>query len=160
MNAAHLHLVLNHFPVMGLIFCLALLVAGMLRESPELVRTGLVFLVAVAVISIPVYLTGEPAEEIVEQLAGVSEAALEAHEDAALVSLIALEVIGALALFGLIAERRRQPPPRWLAPTLLALVIAVTGWVGWTSYLGGQIAHPEARADFQPPVELEEENEE
>ena len=68
MNGAHLHLVLNHFPVIGLIFCLAMLMAGILRKSEELTRTGMVILIAVAVIAIPVYLTGEPAEEIVERL--------------------------------------------------------------------------------------------
>jgi uncharacterized membrane protein len=156
MNGAHLHLVLNHFPVIGLIFCLAMLMAGILRKSEELTRTGIVILIAVAVISIPVYLTGEPAEEIVEHLPGVSEPALESHETAGKLSLITLEVIGALALLGLLFNRRPRSLPRWLAPTLLVLVIALTGWVGWTSYIGGQITHPEARPDFDPQAESAE----
>jgi uncharacterized membrane protein len=156
MNGAHLHLVLNHFPVMGLIFCLAMLMAGILRKSEELTRTGMVFLIAVAVISIPVYLTGEPAEEIVEHMPGVSEQALESHEEAGLMALITLEVIGAFALLGLLINRRPMPLPRWLAPTLLVLAIALTGWVGWTSYIGGQITHPEARPGFDAGIESAE----
>lgn len=148
MNGAHVHLVLNHFPVIGLIFCLALLLAGMLRKSPELTRTGLVILIAVAIISIPVYMTGEPAEEIVEHLPGVSEQMLNQHEDAGRLAFITLEVVGAFALLGLLIFRRPKELPRWFAPSLVALVIALTGWVGWTSYLGGQITHPEARPGF------------
>lgn len=156
MNGAHLHLVLNHFPVIGLIFCLAMLMAGILRKSEELTRTGMVILIAVAVIAIPVYLTGEPAEEIVEHLPGVSEQALESHKDAGLMALITLEVIGAFALLGLLMNRRPRSLPRWLAPTLLILVVALTGWVGWTSYVGGQITHEEARPGFDAASELEE----
>jgi uncharacterized membrane protein len=153
MNGAHLHLVLNHFPVIGLIFCLAMLLAGILRKSEELTRTGMVILIAVAVIAIPVYLTGEPAEEIVEHMPSASEQALESHEDSGRMALITLEVIGAFALLGLLMNRRPMPLPRWLAPALLVLAIALTGWVGWTSYLGGQINHPEARPGFEAPVE-------
>lgn len=156
MNGAHLHLVLNHFPVIGLVFCLAMLAAGILRKSEELTRTGMVFLIAVAVIAIPVYLTGEPAHEIVEGLAGVSEDVMHSHEDAGLLALITTEVIGAFALLGLLMYRRPRSLPRWLPSALLVLVIALTGWVGWTSYLGGQINHPEARPDFVVPAESEE----
>jgi uncharacterized membrane protein len=156
MNGAHLHLVLNHFPVIGLIFCLAMLMAGILRKSEELTRTGMVILIAVAVIAIPVYLTGEPAEEIVEHMPGVSEQALESHQDAGKMALITLEVIGAFALLGLLMNRRPRSLPRWLAPTLLVLVIALTGWVGWTSYIGGQITHEEARPGFEAASESEE----
>ncbi len=156
MNGAHLHLVLNHFPVIGLIFCLAMLMAGILRKSEELTRTGMVILIAVAVISIPVYLTGEPAHEIVEGMPGISEEALHSHEDAGRMALITLEVIGAFALLGLLMNRRPRSLPRWLAPSLLVLVIALTGWVGWTSYIGGQIAHPEARPGFDAQTESAE----
>jgi uncharacterized membrane protein len=156
MNAAHLHLVLNHFPVIGLIFCLAMLLAGILRKSEELTRTGMVTLVAIAVITIPVYLSGEAAEGIVERLPGISDQMVQRHMDAGLLALITMEVIGALALLALVINRRPRSLPRWLAPSLLVLAIALEGWVAWTSYLGGQIAHPEARPGFHVPAQSAE----
>ncbi len=159
MNGAHLHLILNHFPIVGLIFSLALLAVALYRRSPELTRAGAVALIAVAVVAIPVYLTGEPAEEIVEHMPGVAEEVLERHEKAGLVSLIALEVLGAVALLALVVSRGAQALPRWLGPTLLALALVVTAWVGWTANLGGQIHHPEARPNFDPAIVLEQEAE-
>ncbi len=54
-------------------------------------------MVFLALVTVPVYLSGEPAEEIVEDLAGVPHAFIEEHEEIAKVTLIATEVIGALA---------------------------------------------------------------
>lgn len=148
MNGAHLHLILNHFPIVGLVFSLILLAVALYRKSPELTRAAAVAFVAVAVVAIPVYLTGEPAEEIVEHMPGVTEEIIERHETAGLVSLIALEVLGAASLLGLVASRGAPTPPRWLGPTLLTLGLAASAWVGWTSSLGGQITHEEARPGF------------
>ncbi len=159
MNGAHLHLVLNHSPIVGLIFSLVLLAAALYRKSPELTRAAAVALIAVAVVAIPVYLTGEPAEEIVEHMPGVAEEILERHETAGRVSLIALEVLGAVALLGLVVSRGAPALPRWLGPTLLALGLAASAWAGWTSNLGGQITHEEARPGFVPAEEVSEEAE-
>ncbi len=157
MNGAHLHLILNHFPIVGLIFSLILLAAALYRKSPELTRAAAVAFVAVALVAIPVYLTGEPAEEIVEHMPGVAEDILERHESAGKISLIVLEVLGAVALLGLVLSRGARALPRWWAPTLLALAVAVTAWVGWTANLGGQINHEEARPGFTAAAEVSEE---
>lgn len=161
MNGAHLHLILNHFPIVGLIFSLMLLGAALYRKSPELTRAAAVAFVAVALVAIPVYLTGEPAEEIVEHMPGFAEEIFERHETAGLVSLIALGVLGAVSLLGLVVSRGAPALPRWLGPTLLALGLAASAWVGWTSSLGGQITHEEARPGFNAEAfEAEEEEEE
>ncbi len=156
MNAAHLHLLINHLPVVGLLFALGLLLAAQLRKSGELARAGIAAIVLVAAIAIPVYLTGEPAEEVVEDLPGISESAIEPHEEAALIGLISLEVLGALAVVGLVAFRDGNPGPRWYLPTLLALTLLVAGWFAWTANLGGRITHEVARPGFTAPAERAE----
>lgn len=80
MNGAHLHLMINHFPVVGLLFGLVMLVVAQLRRNSDLARTGLVALVIIAIITIPAYLTGEPAHDVVQHLTGISEEVLERHE--------------------------------------------------------------------------------
>lgn len=147
MNYAHLHLILNHLPVIGSGFVFVLLLVAVFRKSEELKRVALGFLILVALTSIPVYLTGEPAEEVVEHLAGISEAALERHEEAAQFSFSALLGLGVLALVTLVvAKRRGETSPLLLKLTLLISVI-VMALLGWTANLGGEIRHSEIRGD-------------
>ena len=62
MNQVHLHLLMNHLPILGVPFGLLLLCAGMLRQSDELKKAALLTFVVAALLAVPVYFTGEPAE--------------------------------------------------------------------------------------------------
>ena len=107
MNWAYVHLILNHVPVLGTLFGLLLLAWGILRRNDSLQRAALLTFTLVALVAIPAYLTGKPAEEAVEHLTGTAGSAIEPHEDAALVSFLAMEVLGALALGALHVHRHR-----------------------------------------------------
>ena len=65
MNAPHLHLLLNHIPVLGTAFGLGLLVFALCRKSDELKKAAHGFFLVTALFSVSTYLTGEPAEEVV-----------------------------------------------------------------------------------------------
>jgi hypothetical protein len=147
MNWAHLHLALNHIPVVGLGFGLVVFGIGLAKKHRVVQRTGLGLLIASALLTIPVYLTGEPAEEQVEQVAGISEDLIEQHEDAAKVSFIAVGVLGVVALGGLLLSRRGANLPPWLGILILLLSFGVSGSMAWTANLGGRIHHPEIRSD-------------
>lgn len=147
MDATHVHLLLNHVPVLGTAIGLLLLAAAVVRNSDELKKTGLVIFVVSALIVIPTYLTGESAEETVEHLAGVSESIIERHQDAALLSMVALEVLGVVSLASLLLlplPQRRQVANR-LAAISLVLSILTGGLMVRTANLGGQIRHTEIR---------------
>lgn len=143
MNAAHLHLALNHVPVLGTLFGLILLLTATAARSGPLKRASLVVFVAAAVFAIPVYVTGEPAEEIVEQLVGGSEGSMKRHEAAAKVALVSALFLGALAAVALALSRRSSRIPRMLASVLIVLSLIVGGIMTWTASLGGQIRHTE-----------------
>ena len=81
MTLVHLHLVLNHVPVVGTFVGIALLLVALARRSRELTLASFGVFVASAAVTVPVYLTGEPAEDRVERLAGVSGAVIERHEE-------------------------------------------------------------------------------
>ena len=68
MNATHLHLMLNHIPVLGTVFGLGLLVFALWRKSEELKKAALGIFLIVALLAVPVYLTGEPAEGVADLL--------------------------------------------------------------------------------------------
>lgn len=143
MNQAHLHLLFNHFPVVGTILCLLLLLAAILRKSGELKRISLAALVLIALLAIPAYLTGEPAEDVVENLPGVSKALIEPHEEAALAAIISTSVTGLFALFGLFWVRGKKSFPSWIMTAALLLTAVSVGLMAQTANLGGKIHHPE-----------------
>jgi hypothetical protein len=146
MNPAHIHLLLNHVPVIGTIITIPLLGWALLRRNAALLRTALAMLVAFSIAGGIVYLTGEPAEEAVEHLAGVSERVLELHEEAALLATVLLGLTGAVALGGLVAFRsRRSGIPQGFAVLVLVLSLLPAGAMAWTANLGGQIRHSEIR---------------
>ena len=144
MNAAQIHLMLNHLPVIGALFATVILAAGLLWRNALLQRLALGTLVVVALAAIPVYLSGEPAEEIIEHAAGVEKSVVKTHEDMAQVALIAVEVIGLVALVALVLYRRRAMATSFAAVLLIAM-FALSGTLAWTAHLGGQIRHPELR---------------
>ena len=147
MSWAHIHLALNHVPVIGLLIVLLLLVIATLRRSTELTRASYGLLVLMAASAVVVYLTGEPAEELVENLPGFSEAIVEEHEEVALIATIGMGVLGLVALVGLIRFRAPRIAPAWYDRGVLLLALLMGGVMAWTANLGGQIRHSEIRAD-------------
>lgn len=150
MDAVHLHLMLNHVPLLGTVFGLLVLLYGMMRRQDEVIKTSLGVFVVAALAAGAVFLTGESAEEAIEGLAGVSEALIEPHEETAAVALWMVGALGVLALAALFLLKRKL---RGLAVgAVLLMAVAASGAMGWTAYLGGQISHPEIRADASRPA--------
>lgn len=145
MNLTHLHLALNHIPVLGTAFALALLVFGIWRKSNELKKTALLTFVVIAITAVPAYLTGEPAEDGVEGLPGVSEAIIKQHEEAAGIAFACIGVLGVIALLGLLALRHGKAVPAWFAGLMVIASLTVSGLMAWTANIGGQIRHTEIR---------------
>ncbi len=146
MNWAHVHLMLNHIPVIGIGFAVLLLAVSIVRRNHELITVALVFVTLVSFWAIPAYLTGEPAEEVVEDLPGVSEELIKEHEEQAEIAFILVEVAGGLALITLIARRYSDKLGQKLVIFTLLVLIVSGGLIGWTANLGGKIHHEEIRS--------------
>lgn len=145
MNPAYLHLVLNHIPVMGVLFGLALYLAAHIRKSTEMRRVALwVFLLA-ALSAVPAFLTGEPAEDLVEKVPGVSKQAVEAHEEFASVALGGIILLGAAALGALVFSGRSARMQKGFAATVVVCSLVASVLMIRTAQLGGQIRHTELR---------------
>lgn len=143
MSTVHLHLMLNHVPVVGTFFLVALFGVAFLRRNATLTRTALWTWMAIAAVSVVVFLTGEPAEEAVEGVAGISEGALERHEDLAKFAMIAMGAGGLLSAIALLTARGRATLSRALSGGGLAFSLLLAAIMGVTANLGGQIRHTE-----------------
>jgi uncharacterized membrane protein len=146
MNWAHVHLILNHFPVVTGILGLPLYLAAMLRRSDGLRRVAFGVFIAAAALALPAYFTGEPAEERVGHLPGVSENDIDRHEESAEIATIVVGAQGVLALGALVLLKRRPGLPGPIAVTLLVLSIAGAVLMARTANLGGMIRHGEIRS--------------
>ena len=67
MDLAHIHLLLNHFPTIGFLIGLGVFGAGLLGKSDDLKRAGLAVFVGIALLSIPIYISGNGAQEAICQ---------------------------------------------------------------------------------------------
>jgi uncharacterized membrane protein len=145
MSVLHLHLLMNHVPVIGTVFLALLFAFAFIRNDARLARLGLVFAAMLAVVTGLVYLTGGAAEEVAEKISGVSERTISLHEEAAEISTIAFTIMGVLAL-GTLLFFRRNPLSRGITGAALAISLVVGGMLAWTANLGGNIRHTELQS--------------
>ncbi|MGF2411961.1 hypothetical protein [Ferruginibacter sp.] len=145
MNATHLHLLLNHFPVIGTLIGSGLLLWGIVKKQDNVKSIAAALLALMAIIAIPVYLTGEPAEESVEKLPAVSEAMIELHEDAASIAIWLMGITGIASLAALLFawQKRKTAGVVFVAAAVLSVVCFAA--MARTGYYGGQIRHSEIR---------------
>jgi uncharacterized membrane protein len=143
MNLPHVHLLLNHFPIIGTVIALGLFLFALIGKSDDLKRASLVIFAGIALLSIPTYMSGNGAEEALRKLPGVSKNAIMAHNNAALVSLVFVELTGMFAWLGLWQFRRFLHARGWTLATVVVLSIAAVFFMTVTGNTGGQIRHTE-----------------
>ncbi len=99
MNGAHLHLLVNHLPIIGFALGLILLVATMFRRADRgMFLASVLVLVIAGGGALVAQFTGEPAEEIVEHLPDVPKNLIETHEGAATSATVSAAITALLAL--------------------------------------------------------------
>jgi hypothetical protein len=149
MNLAHVHLLLNHFPTIGFGIGLALFLVALFAKSEQLKRTSLVIFFLTAAIAIATYTSGNAA---VETLCtgpdktcpeGVSIVTIRAHEDAALLGYVFMELTGFVAWIGLWLARVKSRTPQWNIAAVFLLSILTFGLMARAANIGGEIRHPE-----------------
>ena len=145
MNWPHVHLALNHVPVLGTAFLALLLVVALARRSEELKRVSLMSLVLLAALSIPIKFTGDFASEALQNNPAFDPARVSHHEQTADQATTGVFIMGLLALAGLIAARRGKPVPTWALISVLIATLATFALMLRTANAGGQIRHPEIR---------------
>ena len=154
MNWPHVHLLVNHVPILGGIFALVVLAWGAVRRERAVLSLGLGLFVFLAAASIAVHSTGERAVDSALHLPDVTRELVDRHESAAGKATTVYFVAGLAALGGLIAFRRRPAYPGWYLAVMLVLGLANAAAVAWAGLLGGEIRHTEVRpgAVVVPPV--------
>ena len=154
MDFTHLHLLMNHIPVLGVPLALLFLVYSVRTRNLPAQRFALLVLAGLAAMAVPVYLTGEPAEKGVEHLPGFSESFLEPHEDAALVAVILTALTGAVALLAFLLKKNEKLS-QLVTRLAMGLAILATLSLLYTANKGGQVRHTELRSTTGAPASSE-----
>ncbi len=145
MNWVHLHLALNHIPVLGTLFIGILFVIGVVKQSPEIMRLSLIAFVALTVISIPIKFTGDFAYESTAEADWMPGDIAQAHEQAADQATSAIFLLGLVSMFGLYLGRAGRQLPLWLLAMTLVLTVITFFLMARAANLGGQLRHEEIR---------------
>jgi uncharacterized membrane protein len=146
MNFVHIHLLLNHLPVIGAIIGFGLFLISFFGKNDDLRRGSLIVFAAMALIAIPAFASGKGAQLMLKGKPGISDAFMQRHEGAAMLALWFLEATGAFALAGLWQLHRRARMARWNLLALLIFSLLAVGLMVRTGNTGGEISHPEVRA--------------
>ena len=99
-------MLLNHVPTVGFGLALAMFLVALARRNDGLKRTSLALFFVVATVAIATYVTGNGAESVIKGRPDVSQTAIRAHEDAALLAFTFMEVTGFFAWLALWQWRR------------------------------------------------------
>lgn len=144
MDGAHAHLLFNHFPIIGSVLSVLVLLAGFILKNGIVKKTALAMIVFTSLMTIPAFLTGEPAEEVLEAINQAPDAIIHEHEEMGEKGLWTTLAVGALALFAFISSHK--PIGSKLISATLVLLIANTFFLVQIGNAGGEIRHTEIRS--------------
>ena len=146
MNNTHLHLVVNHLPIIFPIVGIIILLIGVFIKSEVSKRNAYIVFILGALASVAAMATGEGAEEGVGHLAGVSESLIKTHEEAAELFARLSYVLGAVSLVALVSSFKNFTLSRF-APVAVGILAVVSLYFAQEAgRTGGEIRHTEIRS--------------
>ena len=145
MDAAHIHLLITHVPIMATIFSLLILIWGLVRKEQKYQMLAMAGFIFAGIFSLVALNTGEGAEEAVENLAGVSRSFIHNHEEAAEVANWMAMILGVASIGGFILQKVKPAVMKTYTMLVLLIAIVSSGAFTYTGYLGGQVRHTEIR---------------
>lgn len=160
-NAAHLHLMVNHVPILATLFSTAILVWGIAANQQAIKKVALIGFILAGLTAVIAVQSGEGAEDIVESVPGVSEDVIHDHEEAAETAQWLTIILGVTAIAGFFMMSRQTRFSKLAIWFLLVYSLVVGSMLAYTAYLGGKIMHPEL-SDAPPPsqgVDIEDQEE-
>ncbi|SEP62436.1 hypothetical protein [Flavobacterium urocaniciphilum] len=149
MNEAHLHMVVNHFPIIGLFFGFFILLFGIIKKNSSLKSTAYIIFISCMILGKISMMTGDKAEHAVEEMAGFSHDYIHEHEEAAELFMKPIYLLGLLSIFGLVGISKNRKSEKIVSFCVLgiaAICLFLSKEVGTS---GGEIRHTEIRENAQ-----------
>lgn len=145
MNDAHWHLVVNHFPIIGAILGLGILIVGLVLKNNTVKNTAYILFVVAAIFAFASMATGEGAEELVEDMPNIGHQIIHVHEELAEKLALLLYATAFFSLLSMYTDVKKYKYAKTISVVTLLLAIgsSVVGTLVGNS--GGEIRHTEIR---------------
>ena len=147
MNLAYFHILINHFPIVGIIIGALLLIAGLAFKNNGINLAGLGTIVFSALTAILAYQTGSPAAEAVNGIPDVAKSLIDRHADIASIGMYIMIPAGLIAAMSFYSVLKKERSARFLVILTLVLALASSAAMMYAGRTGGQIRHSEFRND-------------
>jgi uncharacterized membrane protein len=147
MNDAHLHLLVNHFPIIGTIFGLGILITGMLLKNNSVKNAAYILFIVAAIFSAFSMGTGEGAEELVEDLPNIGKQIIHEHEEIAEKFAIIMYATGLFGLLSLYTSIKNHKLAKTISLITLVLALMAAIFAKSVGTTGGEIRHTEIRSN-------------
>lgn len=147
MNDAHLHMVVNHFPIIGTIFGLGILITGIVLKNKSVKTVAYVLFIIAALFGAFSMGTGEGAEELVEDMPSVGKQIIHEHEELAETLALLLYIIGAFSILSLYFSIKKIVFEKHTSILVVILALVAVFFAKQVGTSGGEIRHTEIRAN-------------
>lgn len=149
MSDAHYHLVVNHFPIIGSILGLFVLIAGIFLKNNTVKNVSYFLFIIAAVFGAFSMRTGEGAEEMVEHMPNIGKSIIHEHEEIAEKLALALYALGIISLAGLYANIKNHSKAKLVSFIILIISLVTVVLAQQVGTSGGEIRHTEIRKEFK-----------
>lgn len=145
MNDAHLHLVVNHFPIIGTILGVGILIAGIILKNNSVKNTAYVLFIIAAIFAFISMSTGEGAEEMVEDMPSIGKQIIHEHEEIAEKLALVLYFLGLVSIVGVYFNIKNKAKANLVSYVVLTIALVGVFLGQRTGTTGGEIRHTEIR---------------
>ncbi len=161
MNGAHLHLFVNHFPIIGTIFGFVILIIGLVFKNSTIKSVSLSILIFTSIMGFAAYKSGEKAEDVIENMQELKvKSQILVHEKNAQVFGSLINLVGLLSILALYANIKNKKWTNVFLIVILLITIFSILFATKTGISGGEIRHIEIRDTGSNKIDInEKENE-
>lgn len=140
-------MIVNHFPIIGTIFGIGILLVGILQKNKTVKNTAYCLFIVAALFAAISMATGDGAEEMVRNMPNIGREIIHNHEEIAEKLVLILYLLGITSMIGLYTNFKNHSKASLVA--FLALTIASVSVLLAieTGISGGEIRHTEIRTN-------------
>jgi hypothetical protein len=150
-NAAQVHLMFNHWPLILITVGFFILLIGEMKLNTSYKQLGLTIFVIAALLAIPSQFSGEGAEHILEDIGALDAAThtqVEKHATLGFFSAMLAYALGILSFISLIVLHSSHAFFSYIRKLIIVGAAAGIVLMALTAHSGGEIRHPEIRMNM------------